>query len=432
MFSQNRHPLRRLGCSACGCLTLVIVLVVLACMGLFALIQSARAATPRHYVLLIDQSNSMLNRSATRALVRDTALAALDRLAQPDRSVQVYFFGASVTAVITAGQSSSAALLSTALEQSTSLGGTSFLTTLTQLFDQPASSTDVVLITDGRPDPVEDARAYRAQMHVLAQQFAQREIVVSALLIGSVAGTDWLTMWQDFAAATGGVAREIRSTADVHKAVAALPIMSLASTSTPIASLTPTLMVTPTVTPTQTPTLKVTSVPTPIPAAVATLTPTQPKTTPVLPWAILIVGTIGVVGGLGVLVVMAHKRTPPATPVNFTDEGTLEIFDPERETSQRAELHTMALGEIWGIGGDLQCRIHVEGAEPIEQAAVIMTPDGPLIEARGTPLSWEGRVIQTHLLFDGDELYLGRLILTYQNFFRPRRTSEGDDEGLER
>lgn len=431
MFSQNRHPLRRLGCSACGCITLVIVLVVLACMGLFALVQSARAATPRHYVLLIDQSNSMLNRSATRGLVRDTALATLDRLAQPDRTVQVYFFGASVTAVITAGQSSGA-LLDTALEQSTSLGGTSFLTTLTQLFDQSASSADVVLITDGIPDPVEDPRAYQTQMRVLAQQFAQREIVVSALLIGPVDGTDWLTMWQDFAAITGGVAREIRSTSEVHAAVVALPGLALAPTSTPIASLTPMRVDTPTVTPTVTATLKVTAISTPNPAAVATLIPPQPKITPALPWAILIVGTIGVMGGLGWLVVMARKRTPPAAPANITDEGTLEIFDPDREASQRADLHTMGLGEVWGIGGDLQCRIHVEGAEPIEQAAVIMTPDGPLLETRGTPLSWEGRVIQTHLLFDGDELYLGRLILTYQNFFRQRRTSEGDDEVGER
>jgi hypothetical protein len=147
------------------------------------------------------------------------------------------------------------------------------------------------------------------------------------------------------------------------------------------------------------------------------------------PWVLVVIGGLSVVGGIGVLIAMTRQPAPPPLPP-LRDEGTLEIFDPDRETSQRADLHTMVLGEVWGIGGDVQCRLHVEGVEPIEQAVLIMTPDGPLLEARATPLTWEGRSIQAHLLFDGDELYVGRLIIVYQNFFRQRPPSEAEDDEI--
>ena len=59
MFASSRYSFHRLGCGACGCLALLIALIVLACVGLFALVRSVRAATPRHAVLLIDNSLSM-------------------------------------------------------------------------------------------------------------------------------------------------------------------------------------------------------------------------------------------------------------------------------------------------------------------------------------------------------------------------------------
>jgi hypothetical protein len=71
MLAQRRYSFRRLGCGACGCLTALIMLIALACVGLFALVRSVQAATPRHVVLLIDQSNSIVRHSAARALVRE-------------------------------------------------------------------------------------------------------------------------------------------------------------------------------------------------------------------------------------------------------------------------------------------------------------------------------------------------------------------------
>jgi hypothetical protein len=426
MFTSGRYSFRRLGCGACGCLTLLIALIVLACVGLFTLVRSVQAATPRHVVLLIDQSASVLNQSATRSLVHDVALATFDRWRQPDRAshvVEVRFFGSRATTVISTEVAATSTLLDAAFEQSTSLGGTAFLTVLTDLFDDPSSNADVILITDGIPDPVEDAAAYRAQMNALAQQFAQRDIVVSALLIGSASRGEWLAMWQDFTSITGGIAREIRSANEVAAAAQALPFIAPTPTPRPTSTLNPTPLPSPTASPT--PTL------TPTPLPIIKPTATTPPATNIAPWpwVLVVIGGLGVVGGIGVLIAMARKPVPPTLPP-LHDEGTLEIFDPDRESSQRADLHTMALGEVWGIGGDRQCRLHVEGAEPIEQAALIMTPDGPLLEARATPLTWEGRAIPAHLLFDGDELYLGRLILVYQNFFRQRPPSEAEDDAI--
>jgi hypothetical protein len=424
MLAQRRYSFRRLGCGACGCLAVLLALIALACVGLFALVRSVQAATPRHVVLLIDQSASVLNQVATRSLVRETALATLKRqhtLDRSSRAVEVRFFGTQATTIISAEVAATATLLDAAFEQSTSLGGTAFLTVLTDLLDDPSSNADVILITDGIPDPVEEVIAYRAQMRALAQQFAQRHIVVSALLIGSAPRGEWLAMWQDFTAITGGLAREIRSADEVASAVQALPFTAPTPTPRPTATRRPTPVPSPTTwpTPTATATLLPIIKPTIATAPAASVSP--------WPWVLVVIGGLGVVGGIGVLIAMTRQPAPPALPP-LHDEGTLEIFDPDRETSQRADLHTMALGEVWGIGGDVQCRLHVEGAGPIEQAALIMTPDGPLLEARGTPLTWEGRVIQSHLLFDGDELYLGQLILVYQNFFRQRPSSEAEDD----
>jgi hypothetical protein len=426
MLAQRRYSFRRLGCGACGCLAVLLALIALACVGLFALVRSVQAATPRHVVLLIDQSASVLNQPALRSLARDAALAVLDRLHQSDRSarvVEVRFFGTRATTVISAEVAATATLLDAAFEQSTSLGGTAFLTVLTDLLDDPSSNADVILITDGIPDPVEDATAYRAQMNALAQQFAQRNIVVSALLIGSAPRGEWLTMWLDFTSITGGLAREIRSSDEVAPAVQALPFIAPTPTPQPTATLNPTPVPSPTASHTPT------AIATPLPIIKPTTANPPVTNAAPWPWVLLLIGTVGVIGGLGAIAYMARKPEPPALPP-LHDEGTLEIFDPDRETSQRADLHTMALGEVWGIGGDVQCRLHVEGAEPIEQAALIMTPDGPLLEARATPLTWEGRTIQSHLLFDGDELYLGRLILVYQNFFRQRPPSEAEDDEI--
>ena len=430
-MQTRRYSIRRLGCGACGCLILLMLFVMLACVGLFALVQSARAATPRQLVLLIDQSTSVLNQPATRSLVHDAAFAALDRLQQPERSahaVEVRFFGASATTVITAATPSLVSQLETAFAQSPALGGTAFLSVFTELFDTPSAKADVILITDGIPDPVENATAYRSQMRVLAQQFAQQDIVVSALLVGSPERSQWLAMWQDFTAITGGVTREIRSADDISSAVAALPFTAPAPTPTPFPTAipVPTRTSSPTAMPVSTPTATL------LPTVKPTTMQPPPATTPPWPWVLLLVGTLVVMGGLGALAVMAHRPAAPPPAPPLCDEGTLEIFDPDREAAQSADLHTMALGEVWGIGGAVQCRLHVEGAEPIEQAALIMTPDGPLLEARGTPLTWDGRTIQTHLLFDSDELYLGRLIVTYQNFFRQRPPRAGDDEVMAR
>jgi len=103
------------------------------------------------------------------------------------------------------------------------------------------------------------------------------------------------------------------------------------------------------------------------------------------------------------------------------DEGILEIYDPEKDAVQRIEMDTLRLGEVKTIGSDPRCAIYLDDdAEPRERAALIMTPGGPLIESRGGALWCAGRKVKQHLLFDGDHLYLGRFVLYYHNFFRPR------------
>lgn len=52
-MSWFTRPIRRFGCLGCGCAALLIILFALACVGLFAIVRSVQAATPRQVVLLL-------------------------------------------------------------------------------------------------------------------------------------------------------------------------------------------------------------------------------------------------------------------------------------------------------------------------------------------------------------------------------------------
>ena len=132
-------------------------------------------------------------------------------------------------------------------------------------------------------------------------------------------------------------------------------------------------------------------------------------------------GGAWVIAMVAFAIVLLKGRATAPQPVKVTagDDGVLEVLDPDHDAWQRIELHGMAVGEVWLIGHAEHCQIRLDEVAD-EVAAIVMTPDGPQIDSRGTPLVVDGDFVHSHRLFDNDEVYVGRLIVLYQNFFRQR------------
>ncbi len=173
------------------------------------------------------------------------------------------------------------------------------------------------------------------------------------------------------------------------------------------------------------------AIPTPLPTS--TLLPVvaanKPRTS-AFPWLLILIGCIILAITIGLIVIRRAPRSAPSQKKQAPggDEGSLEICDTQTGDVQRIELSELGLGEVWGIGNSPNCRIHA-GRETGEEeyAALVLTPDGPMIKSRGKPIWFDDNPITEHLLFDGDDIYVGRFVLGYQNFFRRRGVNLQDD-----
>jgi hypothetical protein len=96
---------------------------------------------------------------------------------------------------------------------------------LTALLTEAPAPSEIILITDGVPDPIGDLADYARQMRD-PRQYAQRGIGPSIFLVGAVDRAIWLPMWRNFANQTNGVLAEVKSTADIPAAIGALPIVA--------------------------------------------------------------------------------------------------------------------------------------------------------------------------------------------------------------
>jgi hypothetical protein len=431
--------MRRIGCRCLGCLLLILATVIAACALLFALVfrwvnpasAAPLAAASRHTVVLVDQSASVVNAPAAQTLAREATLRVLERLrrqASPGDTLQVNAFGARTIEIIPPTGALDDALLErvrTAFEESQSLGATPAAEALAGILEGRQPPTDLILITDGLPDTdairTQTGRsAYVDQLRQVGARFARAGIRVSILLIGLADRTAWLPVWSDIARQTGGVLADIPSTAEIEPAVATLPL------SPPSPAPSPPPAPTPAPTATTPPTLRPTAQPAPSPAPTQDMSPASASAA----WLWLLIG-LALVAGVTAVVAWTRSRRArrePAARLPF-DLGVLEVSDPQRDTTQRIELSQMALGEVWGIGSRPTCHIRLdEVAGDQELAVLVMTPDGPHIESRGAPMWLDGQRIHKHLLFDGDDIYLDRFVLNYQNFFRRRGVSLLDDD----
>jgi len=137
-------------------------------------------------------------------------------------------------------------------------------------------------------------------------------------------------------------------------------------------------------------------------------------------WPLVLMGGVAVaaVGGL-VSWSRLQRKPKPESPAG--DDGVLEICDSKAGDTLRVELRDLGLGEVWSIGNTPQCKIRVGCETGNEELGVlILTSEGPLIRTHGAPLWYDDAPVKEHLLFDGDDVYLGQFVLNYQNFFRRR------------
>lgn len=426
------RPLRRYGCWGCGCLAMALLVLTLACVGAFTLLTGrtpiAHAAQldiePRPATLLIDQSRSVTGRTSVQELahlVTGRLVEYWRAAGQPNRLVRVLAFGSRLTTVVSATSIFDPALdpqLTRFFDAAGSLGGTAYLPVVSALLNDIPAGSDLILITDGIPDPVGDPASYARQIDDLAPKYAQHAISTSILLIGEDNPTAWLPMWRDFAQQTKGVMVEVKSADMITQAIEALP--RAVSTHTPAPTR---LLPSPTLTPTHTP------APTPSPSPLVIVPPSPPAdaASPTIPW--LVVGLMGLwVAAMAAFATVLWKgrHTPKQPePAAAGDEGVLDILDPDHDAWRRVELQQMAVGEVWLIGNASHCPIRFDDIAD-EAAAIVMTPDGPQIDQRGAPLVVDGRFTSSHRLFDNDEVYIGRLIVLYQNFFRQRPSLDAD------
>ena len=186
---------------------------------------------------------------------------------------------------------------------------------------------------------------------------------------------------------------------------------------------TPTVVLEPEATPAPTTT-------SPLPVVTAS---TQPRPQVTL-WPIFPVGALVVLGVIVGLVMHTRPKSVIKPVAAFADSGTLEISDPKTSDVQQIELRAMQPGEVWGIGNRPECKIKVSREEGDQELGVlVMTPEGPVIKSRGAPMWYDDVPVQEHVLFDGDDVYLGQFVLAYRNFFRRRgldwTDSDRDREG---
>jgi hypothetical protein len=407
---------------------------------MFRLIQPAHAAeldSPREFIMLVDQSRSVAGASERQALARQTTLAVVRQLrsfAQEDDSLSLIFFGATPKAALETAQLLDASLearIQDAFSDSTSLGGTAIAEALDGLLGQEPPATVVILITDGVPDTPGlhspgGPEVYADRLSELGTRHAHRGTMLVILLIGEAGWEAWLPVWKDLAATTQGILVEIQSAADIE--AAAQMLNRLAPIGNPAIVSTPEEVTAAAPSPTPHPTARPTHTTSPPRNAAGTETQTarrEPSWLPAVIWA----GIATAIVALIIFIRLSRASSKPAVSVADGDEGVLEVCDPQTGDMQRIELRDLELGEVRGIGNKPDCRIRL-GREPgdEEYAVLVLTPDGPLIESRGAPMWFDDHAITRHLLFDGDDVYLGRFVLGYQNFFRRRQVTGSDPE----
>lgn len=420
----------------------VLTIVSLAAVfGLFILYAEASPldTEARTYILLIDQSGSVVNASAVRALARQTSAEALRQLranAGVEDTIQVIFFGARMVTVITPTLVMDTSIderLQTALADSHPLGVTPIAETLESVLQNAQAATDVILITDGAPDTAETGTragqlAYAERLRQLAARYAGHGLTLSVVLIGQSASQDWRMLWQDVASTSKGAMLEIHSPEDVNPALQTL-VTTLAPTPTP--SPRPTLRATvrATLAPTSTPVC---------PGAMGCPTTATPsftehvKGTPTVSsparFALLGLGTLSGLVALRWALKLVRQRRPKAQSA-AGDEGFLEIYDTHTGEMRRIELLGLTLNQAWSLSCGPSPSIHPKTQEgEIECAVLHLTSNGLQIESRGETLWFEDRPVRKQQLFDGDRVQVGQYTLTYQNFFRRRGVTKVEED----
>jgi len=440
-FAPRR--LRALGCRCLGCTLLIFIFAVTLCALLFALIfrvvGTAQAAetgqTARHIVILVDQSRSVAGVPTMQVLAREVTLAAIAQLRDSARegdTLRLVFFGAKAVTAI-----EDAPLLDDSLDDrvraafaaSRSLGGTAIVEALAEIFER-APLTDVLLVSDGIPDTLdtrtpEGRTAYAELLRTLASRFREHDILLHVFLIGRRRADEWLAVWPDVAGASGGGLVEIATLDDVNRVAGALVVFAPAAT--PVPTLVPTVPPTPP----PSPALESTPAPQPTRALAPMAMPDVLSEDTPPTWLPIVIGAGIITAAIGLILAGRSLKSSRnhAGPMLGGDEGLLEICDPQTGDLQHIELRDMVLGEVWGIGNSPHSHIRLgrETGED-EYAVLVLTPDGPLIESRSEQIWFDGQQVSKHLLFDGDDVYLGRFVIGYQNFFRRRGVSELDEE----
>ena len=409
-----------------SCILFFVLLIVGLCLfagvGILMLVNRAhgRSVTVHRHVVLIDQSGSVMGYPGPRELTRKTAQTLLLELRstdiEHDDTISIDVFGAQRRRLVSETMLDTPDIgtrIDQAFNTIGSLGGTVFDQTLRDVFSETLSYNNVILITDGWPDPADGATemdrfAYGNQLRTIAQEFAQRGTPISVLLTGNFNRAQWLPVWQDVGDITGGVVLEIKTVADLsmlsgHFVVKLLPSATpTLSPPTPSPAPTATVIPSPTPTPEPTKTAPPTVAPT-LPPATATAIPTRPiaSSTPLAPIILVVTATpvpvpteiapatltarvwsvattfarIGLCGVVFLFVSIVltasrvtgrrRRRCAASAPI-LADAGQLDICSVELETSgemKRVDLKTYVLGEVLMIGHGPQCDIDLNGID---------------------------------------------------------------------
>jgi hypothetical protein len=484
-----------------GCGMAALVLLILVCslltFGILSVARRVHGQSPSDAVspqllILVDQSGSVANLVTAQRLARDctaTTITAWRRI-NPAASARVDFFGSETRPAL--GPKPVADLdwptiLRPRFAQPQDLGATEFHRALQSVLNETTPISDVVIITDGMPDPIGNSdaagqQAYGDLLHQLSLRLAERGTRLSIILVGDSGRDAWDAVWRSLVSHRNGIVAEVRNTAQLpmlDTAWSALPAYPVSQPQPPTSSPTPsvTSTVTPmpptpqpsatTRTPVHTPATQVQAVlnptappaitrqptsPSPAPSPLPTLPerPDQPSSQPNL-WLIGSLAALGMLVSFGVVAIGLRTRTRvrhtafQPRQLGVADAGWIEIHGEDDEPLQRLELRAFVLGEVVNLGYAPNSDVRLPSVAAIEaqeaglvnadviepdgeQAVLILTPQGPLIEARGGKLHHEGQAVRQHLLFDGDTLELNRCQLYYHNFFRQRPVETVDAE----
>ena len=437
------------GCRKLGCGMFLLLLVVIACIaalvwGIVGNMRGAHAqphhfqdAPPKTILVLVDTSGSVMQSPQARRAALDSTILLSNQLSrqQPTAQLALVWFGAQTqpdTIIRLDAGTTISRQIQTAFAHMADLGASRFEVALQFALAQSPTPQDVVLITDGLPDPINQSdvagqQAYAELLRTLAARLHEHGARVSVLLTSAAAGDAWMPVWREIAASTKGMYAPVYDPTALAQLTDAVQRLQPAPTATSL----PTPTARPTVTPSPTATMRPTATvlpsptiqPTTIPlaaASIATHSPALPNQLPptglqptpmpnvqpnsrsaptplmqrISNWwqntlwprngniGIIVVG-FGLVM-LALLAVRQRRRARHTTPrvLEAADEGIIEItpLPPgnnvgyESMDSLRIDLHPYTVGEVLLIGNTPGSQFRLPSEQTTQSQVELLAP----------------------------------------------------------